>query len=123
MASGERLQRLPDAHARRPQGQAVCGRPGVPLGDQRTRGLPVRFDVEETERDEGRRIAWHTSDGQLVAHTGTLWLDPAGDDWTRVQVQFTYNPVAGAVAALLGANPSRKLHDDLWRLKTALDTR
>lgn len=89
-------------------------------------GLPVRFDVEETDREEGRRIAWHTSDGQLVAHTGALRLDPAGDGRTRVQVQLTYNPVAGAaghaVAALLGVNPRRKLHDDLQRLKNVLET-
>lgn len=89
-------------------------------------GLPVRFEAEETEREEGRRISWRTLDGQLVAHSGTLRLDPVDDGRTRVQVQLTYNPVAGAlghaVATLLGANPARKLHDDLQRLKTALDT-
>jgi uncharacterized membrane protein len=89
-------------------------------------GLPVRFDAEETEREEGRRISWQTRDGELVAHSGTLRLDPFEDGRTRVQVQLDYNPVAGAighaVAAVLGANPSRRLHDDLQRLKTALDT-
>jgi uncharacterized membrane protein len=89
-------------------------------------GLPVRFEAEETEREEGRWITWQTRDGQLVAHSGTLRLDPVGDGRTRVQVQLTYNPVAGAighaVATLLGANPTRKLHDDLQRLKTALNT-
>ncbi len=88
-------------------------------------GLPIRFDAEETEREEGRRISWQTRDGELVAHSGTLRLDPVDDGRTRVQVQLTYNPVAGAighaVATMLGANPARKLHDDLQRLKTALD--
>ncbi len=88
-------------------------------------GLPIRFDAEETEREEGRRISWKTREGELVAHSGTLRLDPVDDSRTRVQVQLTYNPVAGAighaVATLLGANPARKLHDDLQRLKTALD--
>lgn len=89
-------------------------------------GLPVRFEAEETEREEGRHISWQTRDGQLVAHSGTLRVDPVGDGRTRVQVQLTYNPVAGAIghalATLLGANPSRKLHDGLVRLKTALNT-
>lgn len=88
-------------------------------------GIPVRFDVEETEREEGRRIAWKTSDGQLVAHTGALRIDPEGDGRTRVQVQLAYNPVAGAVghavATLLGANPRRRLHTDLQRLKVVLE--
>lgn len=89
-------------------------------------GIPVRFDAEETEREEGRRISWRTRDGEMVAHSGTLRLDPLEDGRTRVQVRLDYNPVAGAighaVAAVLGANPSRKLHDDLQRLRTALDT-
>ncbi|MFI7673779.1 SRPBCC family protein [Actinophytocola sp. NPDC049390] len=88
-------------------------------------GLPIRFDAEETEREEGRRISWQTREGELVAHSGTMRLDPLDDGRTRVQVELTYNPVAGAighaVAALLGANPARKLHDDLQRLRTALD--
>ncbi len=88
-------------------------------------GLPVRFDAEETEREDGRRISWQTREGELVAHSGTLRLDPLDDGRTRVQVQLAYNPVAGAighaVATLLGANPARKLHDDLQRLRTALD--
>ena len=89
-------------------------------------GLPVRFYASETEREEGRRISWQTRDGELVAHSGTLRLDPLDDGRTRVQVQLAYNPVAGAighaVATVLGASPARKLHDDLQRLKTVLDT-
>ncbi|HEX6354978.1 SRPBCC family protein [Actinophytocola sp.] len=89
-------------------------------------GLPVRFEAEETDRTEGRKISWRTRDGQHVAHSGTIRLDPTDDGRTRVQVHLTYNPVAGAighaVATLLGANPTRKLHGDLQRLKVALDT-
>lgn len=89
-------------------------------------GMPVRFDAEETKREEGREIAWRTREGQLVAHTGSLRLDPEDGDRTRVRVQMTYNPVAGAVghalATLLGANPAHKLNRDLQRLKFMVET-
>lgn len=90
-------------------------------------GLPVRFDAEETAREDGTRIAWQTRDGQQVAHTGTLRIDPVGDGRTRVQVQLTYNPVAGAIghaiATALGANPTRRLHDALRQLKAGVEAR
>ena len=88
-------------------------------------GVPVGFDTEETHREEGREIAWKTCDGQLVAHTGTLRLDPH-DDRTRLQIRLSYNPIAGAVghaaAALLRADPKHKLRADLQRLKVFLET-
>lgn len=89
-------------------------------------GIPVRFDAEETKREEGREIAWKTTEGQLIAHAGTLRLDPEGDRGTRVQVKLTYNPVVGgvghAVATLLRADPRHKLHEDLQRLKSFMET-
>ncbi|WP_143590811.1 SRPBCC family protein [Thermoactinospora rubra] len=90
-------------------------------------GIPVRFDAVETAREEGRRIAWKTVDGQLIAHTGAVRLDPEEGGGTRVQVQLAYNPVAGAaghaVARLLGADPARKLREDLTRLKEHIEGR
>lgn len=89
-------------------------------------GMPVRFDAEETKRDEGREIAWKTREGQLIAHSGQLRLDPDGDGSTRVAVQLTYNPIAGgvghSVARLFRADPKNKLHGDLQRLKSFLET-
>ncbi|MBF8191191.1 SRPBCC family protein [Nonomuraea sp. K274] len=87
-------------------------------------GVPIRFDAEETKREEGREIAWKSTEGQLIAHTGALRLNEANGG-TRVQVHLTYNPVAGAaghaVATLLGANPLRKLQQDLMRLKSHVE--
>jgi uncharacterized membrane protein len=89
-------------------------------------GMPVRFDAEETKREEGREIAWRTTDGQLIAHAGSLRVDPEQDGRTRIQVQLTYNPVAGAVghavATLFGADPARKVKQDLQRLKSFIET-
>lgn len=84
-------------------------------------GVPIRFDATETKRDEGKEIAWKSTEGQLIAHTGSLRLVDRGRGRTRVQVRFTYNPVVGAaghaIAKLLGADPGHKLRQDLARLK------
>jgi uncharacterized membrane protein len=89
--------------------------------------VPVRFDAVETKREEGKEIAWKTTDGQLVAHTGAIRLMPEPGGRTRVQVRLTYNPVAGAVghaiAAMLGAHPSHRMKQDLMRLKSYAETR
>jgi uncharacterized membrane protein len=89
-------------------------------------GVPVRFDAEETKRVEGKEIAWQTIEGQLVAHAGSLRLDPVDKGRTRVQVQLTYNPVAGAVghavAKAFGADPAHKMKQDLQRLKSYVET-
>lgn len=88
-------------------------------------GVPVRFTAEETRREEGRKIAWKTVDGELIAHAGTVRLDPM-DGRTRLQVRLSYNPVVGAVghavAALFRADPKHKLHGDLRRLKELVET-
>ncbi|MEV4798512.1 SRPBCC family protein [Nonomuraea sp. NPDC049421] len=84
-------------------------------------GVPIRFDATETKRDEGKEIAWKSTEGQLIAHTGSLRLVDRGRGRTRVQVRLTYNPVVGAaghaIARLLGADPGHKLRQDLARLK------
>lgn len=90
-------------------------------------GVPVRFDAVETKREENREIAWKTTEGQLVAHTGAIRLMPEPGGRTRVQVRLTYNPVAGAVghaiAAMLGAHPAHRMKQDLMRLKSYAETR
>ncbi len=90
-------------------------------------GVPVRFDAVETKRQENREIAWKTTEGQLVAHTGAIRLMPEPGGRTRVQVRLTYNPVAGAVghaiAAMLGANPAHRMKQDLMRLKSYAEAR
>ncbi|QYC42471.1 Polyketide cyclase / dehydrase and lipid transport [Nonomuraea coxensis DSM 45129] len=85
-------------------------------------GTPVRFDASETRRVEGRELAWKSAEGELIAHAGTVRLAPVPGGRTQVQVRLTYNPVAGAaghvVARLLGADPERRLRQNLSMLKT-----
>lgn len=89
-------------------------------------GVPVSFEATETGREEGRKISWRTTEGRLIAHTGTLCLTPVGEGRSRIQIRLTYNPVVGAVghamATLLGADPARKLRQDLMRLKSVIET-
>lgn len=114
---------MPDVHEVSPAGDSrrshweVAG----PAGSR------VRFDAEETKREEGRELAWRTVDGQLVAHAGAIRVDPENGGRSRVQVQFSYNPVAGAVghaiASILGANPTRKVQQSLQRLQAVLENK
>jgi uncharacterized membrane protein len=89
-------------------------------------GVPVRFEAEETGRVDGREITWKTTEGQLIAHTGKIRVDPEPDVGSRIQVELSYNPMAGAVghaiAKLFGADPKHKLDRDLRRLKSYIET-
>ena len=89
-------------------------------------GVPVRFQAEETSRVEGHEITWKTTEGQLIAHTGNIRVDPEPDVGSRIQVELSYNPVAGAIghafAKLFGADPRHKLDGDLRRLKTYIES-
>lgn len=90
-------------------------------------GVPIRFEAVETAREEGRRLAWKTLEGQLVAHSGALSVTPEDAGGSRIQVQLSYNPVFGAVghvvARMFGADPARKLQKDLLRLKSLIEGR
>ncbi|MEN3537405.1 SRPBCC family protein [Microbispora sp. ZYX-F-249] len=90
-------------------------------------GVPIRFEAVETAREEGRRIAWKTTEGQLVAHSGELSVTPEDAGRSRIQVRLTYNPAFGAVghavAKIFGADPGRKFAKDLMRLKSLIETR
>ncbi|WP_162605905.1 SRPBCC family protein [Jiangella aurantiaca] len=89
-------------------------------------GVPVRFDAEETRREDGRELAWRTVDRQLVAHSGVVRLDPEDGGRTRIHVRLTYNPMVGAVghavATLFGADPAHRLRQDLMRIKSFVET-
>lgn len=88
-------------------------------------GAPIRFQAEETNRVDGREIAWKTSDGQLIAHAGKIRVDPEPGAGSRIQVHLSYNPVAGvighAMASLFGADPRHRLSRDLLRLKSYIE--
>ncbi|HEY9229369.1 MAG TPA: SRPBCC family protein, partial [Gemmatimonadaceae bacterium] len=89
-------------------------------------GLAVEWDAETVRIEQPTLIAWKTVDGSLLAHTGTVRLVPTDQGFTRVDVQMSYNPIAGAVghtvASLFSRDPKRQLDDDLARLKITIET-
>jgi uncharacterized membrane protein len=89
-------------------------------------GAPVEWDAVITQFIPNRVLAWKTLPNSLVQHGGIVRFDTNPDGGTRVDVQMSYNPGAGALghaaAKLLGADPKAQMDDDLLRLKTFLET-
>ena len=64
--------------------------------------------------------------GAPVAHAGIVQFEPEGDDGTRLQIRFSYNPPGGAIghatAVMLGGDPKSNMDEDLARMKTLIET-
>jgi uncharacterized membrane protein len=87
-------------------------------------GFSASWDALTTSLREDESIAWKTVPEAVIEHAGKIRLDPEGSG-TRIHVQMTYNPVAGAlghvIAKLFGSDPKSRLDDDLKRLKALLE--
>jgi uncharacterized membrane protein len=88
-------------------------------------GIPMNWDAEVTRREENQVFSWKTLPGSTVEHAGSVHFESLGPDTTRVHVQMTYNPPAGAVghavATLLGSDPKSRMDEDLVRMKSLLE--
>jgi uncharacterized membrane protein len=88
-------------------------------------GTPVEFDALITKQVPNQVIAWKSLPDQTVQSAGIVRFDPNPDGGTRITVQMSYNPPAGAlghaVASLFGVDPKRAMDEDLARLKTLLE--
>jgi uncharacterized membrane protein len=88
--------------------------------------VPIEFDAVVTRLDPSRILAWKTLEGSPVAHAGVIHFEPDPGGGSRVHIQFSYNPPAGAIghamAKLLGDDPKAKMDGDLARLKTMIET-
>ena len=86
----------------------------------------MEWDAEITRYEAAKLVAWKSVNGAAVRHAGIMRLDENADGSTRVQVQMSYNPPAGAaghaLAVLFGADPKRQMDEDLARLKTTIET-
>jgi uncharacterized membrane protein len=89
-------------------------------------GATVEWDAETTRFVPPALVAWRTLEGSPVAHAGTITLARTDTGATRLDVELTYNPIAGAagqaLAALLRRDPKRQLEGDLTRLKSTIET-
>lgn len=104
-----------------------------PLEQERSRwtvsgpaGTPIMFDAEVSVFNSNERFGWRTAEGSAIQHSGLVEFTPTPEGSTRVQIRMTYNPVVGGighvVAALLGADPKKKIDEDMVRLKTLIET-
>jgi uncharacterized membrane protein len=88
-------------------------------------GTTVHWDAKVTRVVPNELIAWSTERGSSVEHAGLVRFQPEGSG-TRVQVEMSYSPPAGAaghaVAQLFGADPQSEMDEDLMRLKAYFET-
>ena len=89
-------------------------------------GSSLAWDSITTRLDPERLVSWKSVEGSAIEHAGILKFARNADGSTRVQIEMSYNPIAGAaghaVAALLGSDPKRQMDDDLARLKTTIES-
>jgi uncharacterized membrane protein len=90
-------------------------------------GLSVSWDAEIGEDRPNRFLAWNTTSGSGVAHTGSVSFLPApGDRGTEITVELSYRPTGGVLAATL-ANifsseaPEFQIQEDLRKFKQMME--
>ena len=88
-------------------------------------GSTVEFQAQITRDVPNELIEWETLPESKVHHAGFVRFDENWDGGTRVSVQLSYVPPAGAlghaVAQLFGVDPRQAMHEDLIRLKSLLE--
>jgi uncharacterized membrane protein len=88
--------------------------------------VPVQWTAEVTRVIPGELIEWRSVSDSDVRHQGCVQFASNGDNGTRVSVQLSYVPPAGAfghaVAAIFGADPKSEMDADLLRMKTMIET-
>src|ERR687896_1966564 len=89
-------------------------------------GVPVQWTAEVTRVIPGELIEWRSVSDSDVRHSGVVRFRQNGDGGTRLSVQLSYVPPAGAfghaVAAIFGADPKSEMDADLLRMKTMIET-
>ncbi|MBI3966401.1 MAG: SRPBCC family protein [Chloroflexi bacterium] len=88
-------------------------------------GVPIEWNTVITKLEPNRLIAWKTLPGEAIAHAGIVRFDPNPDGSTRLDIQMSYNPLAGglghSIATLFGVDPKSAMDADLVRLKSLLE--
>ena len=88
-------------------------------------GTTVEFQARTIQDIPNESIAWQTLPDSQVQSAGFVRFDQNRDGSTRVTVQMSYVPPAGAlghaVAQLFGVDPRQAMNEALIRLKTLLE--
>jgi uncharacterized membrane protein len=88
-------------------------------------GTRVEWDAEVTKRIPNEVIAWKSSPGSLVQHSGIVKFKSRPGGGSTADVRLSYNPIAGkighAVASLFSSDPKTELDQDLQRMKQLVE--
>lgn len=88
-------------------------------------GATVEWDAEITQVIPQKLLAWKSVPGSAIENAGTIRFDSNGSGGTRLTIQLSYKPPAGAVghavAKLFGSDPKQAMDEDLIRLKSLLE--
>lgn len=89
-------------------------------------GTQVEWEAAIIADEPGRVITWRSLDGADVDNAGAVRFETApGDRGTIVKVNIQYNPIGGAlgavVAKLFGEEPEQQMDDDLRRFKQVIE--
>ncbi len=102
------------------------------LGGERLRwtlsgpaGQDFHFEEVLTERVPNERLSWRAAPEAPIDYEGTVQLQPAASNATRVEVELTYRPPAGGlgemVASAIGLDPGRMVDQAFERIATHLE--
>jgi uncharacterized membrane protein len=104
-----------------------------PVADRRSHwvvagpaGIPVQWTAEVTGLIPGELIEWRSVSDSDVRHEGAVRFVGTSDGGTRLSVELSYIPPAGAfghaVATMFGADPKSEMDADLLRMKSMIET-
>lgn len=91
------------------------------------RGKLVEWDAELIEERPNELLSWRSLPGADVDNAGSVWFTPApGNRGTVLKVSLKYDPPATklgvAIAKMFGQDAEAEIQDDLYRLKSLLET-
>lgn len=88
-------------------------------------GISMEWDAVVVREEPNHLLEWRSEPGAAVRTSGAVHFEP-GESGTRVHIDFSYTPPAGALghafATILGADPKSAMDEDLVRLKSLLET-
>lgn len=94
---------------------------------RRVDGAALEWETETTRREPGKLLAWRSTPGSLLHHSGTAHFEAVPGGNTRLHLMVSFHPPKGELEQqmrrLLGRNPKRTLDDDLRRLKGVIEAR
>lgn len=89
-------------------------------------GTQVEWDAINTVNRPNEMLAWRSEPGSPIEHAGVIRFERLGPDQTRLDVNLSYSPPAGAfghyAAKLFGADAGSELDEELARTKRFAET-